>query len=62
MPEVTDLMRVAQYAKSSGGAPADVYNAACRLLDNRPGFTLIDQALDAQATEVHVQFEDEGDA
>jgi hypothetical protein len=34
MPEVTDLMRVAQYAKSSG-APSDVYNAACRLLDQR---------------------------
>jgi hypothetical protein len=32
MPEVTDLMRVAQWAKSSG-APSDVYNAACRMLD-----------------------------
>lgn len=35
MPEVTDLMRVAQYVKSDRGAPSDVYNAACRLLDNR---------------------------
>jgi hypothetical protein len=32
MPEVTDLIRVAQWAKSSG-SPSDVYNAACRLLD-----------------------------
>jgi hypothetical protein len=29
---VTDLQRVAQWAKSSG-APPDVYNAACRMLD-----------------------------
>ena len=35
MPEVTDLMRVAQYAKSDRDAPSDVYNAACRLLDGR---------------------------
>lgn len=32
MPEVTDLMRVAQWAKSSS-SPSDVYNAACRMLD-----------------------------
>ena len=34
MPEVTDLMRVAQYVKSDRDAPSDVYNAACRLLDS----------------------------
>jgi hypothetical protein len=33
MPEVTDLQKVAQWAKSSG-APSDVYNAACRMLDH----------------------------
>ena len=33
MPEVTDLMRVAQYVKSDRDAPSEVYNAACRLLD-----------------------------
>jgi hypothetical protein len=33
MPEVTDLMRVAQYVKSDRDAPSDVYNAACRMLD-----------------------------
>ena len=32
MPEVTDLTRVAQWAKSSG-APSEIYNAACRLLN-----------------------------
>jgi maltooligosyltrehalose synthase len=31
--EVTDLMRVAQYVKSDRDAPSDVYNAACRMLD-----------------------------
>lgn len=36
MPEITDLMRVAQWAKSSG-APSEVYNAACRLLDRANG-------------------------
>lgn len=33
MSEVTDLMRVAQYVKSDKTAPSDVYNAACRMLD-----------------------------
>jgi hypothetical protein len=35
MPEVTDLMRVAQWAKSAASCagPPEVYNAACRLLD-----------------------------
>jgi hypothetical protein len=36
MPEVTDLMRVAQYVKSDKGAPSDVYNAACRMLNGPP--------------------------
>ena len=35
MPEVTDLMRVAQYVKSDRDAPSDVYNAACRVLDEQ---------------------------
>ena len=33
MPEVTDLLRVAQYVKSDRNAPSRVYNAACRILD-----------------------------
>jgi hypothetical protein len=31
---VTDLQRVAQYVKSDKTAPSEVYNAACRLLNN----------------------------
>jgi hypothetical protein len=38
--EVTDLMRVAQYAKSDRDAPSDVYNAACRLLDEMEAIRL----------------------
>ena len=33
MPEPTDLQKVAQYVKSDKTAPSEVYNAACRLLD-----------------------------
>ncbi len=34
MTEPTDLQKVAQYIKSDRAAPAEVYNAACRLLED----------------------------
>lgn len=45
MPEVTDLMRVAQWAKSSG-SPSDVYNAACRLLEQPDGLERLQALLE----------------
>jgi uncharacterized protein YlxW (UPF0749 family) len=71
MPEVTDLMRVAQWAKSSG-SPSDVYNAACRLLDTDNSAKvaadhLLDRAIDlarqvGRAEARAAQLQDERDA